>query len=356
MDKKVSIVTPVYNCKRYLPSCMKSLISQTYSNLEIILIDDGSSDGSSELCDRYGEEYAQIKVFHQKNGGPGIARNTGLNAVTGEYLTYVDADDYVAENYVETLVRILQKYSADIAEVGLACLYPLKNEFENSDGKIICFEGHETLLRDYFSANPQIRNCTAGRMYDMKRFQNIRFSEKSIAEDSEYSLRMLAQCERLVKYHKCLYGCRAYQQTLTRQSINHRAFDIVEVSWRDILFATEVGIEPEDWEHVFKSFSRVCYGLMEKTAIEKKETELKKEFSGMLDIYQKMKVLAIQYNVKMDTKVEKDLEDIEHWSAEYRKRNKRAIMIKKIKGCISSVSGWIKTQMLYEYNFRKGKI
>ena len=352
MDKKVSVVIPVYNCKKYLPSCMKSLISQTYSNLEIILIDDGSSDGSSELCDEYGEKYAQIKVFHQKNGGPGIARNTGLGVATGEYLTYVDADDYVAATYVETLVELLQKYSADIAEVGLVCLYPMKNDFENSDGKVVCFEGHATLIRDYFSANAQIRNCTAGRMYDMKKFQNIRFSEKSIAEDSEYSLKMLAHCERLVKYHKCLYGCRAYQQTLTRRPINHRAFDVVEICWRDITFAIKQGIEPDDWNYVFENFSYKCYSLMKEVATQKKEYAFSAEFEEMLSVYSKMKEIAGKHQVKMNEQLKEDVENLAQWAEEYRRKNRKKIILKRIKRSISSGVGSVKTQMLYEYRFK----
>lgn len=105
MENKVSIVIPVYNTASYLSKCIESVINQTYKNLEIILVDDGSTDDSSKICDKYGEEDKRIKVIHQKNSGVSVARNNGIKAASGKYITFVDSDDIVDEYYIEYLLN-----------------------------------------------------------------------------------------------------------------------------------------------------------------------------------------------------------------------------------------------------------
>ncbi len=111
---KVSIIVPVYNAEKSLRRCVDSLINQTYSNIEIILVNDGSSDESLEICRLYSEKDSRVMVIDQQNGGPSSARNKGINCATGEYLTFVDADDYVELDLVEKAVLPAQKYNTDM--------------------------------------------------------------------------------------------------------------------------------------------------------------------------------------------------------------------------------------------------
>lgn len=115
MKDKVSIIVPVYNVGRYLSKCVNSLIKQTYSNIEIILVDDGSKDESVEICNEYKKNDSRIKVIHKQNNGVSAARNTGIENATGEYICFVDGDDYVMEDYVEYLVNLLEKNNGDIS-------------------------------------------------------------------------------------------------------------------------------------------------------------------------------------------------------------------------------------------------
>ena len=112
---KVSIVIPVYNVEKYLARCIQSVINQTYENIEIILVDDGSMDSSGKLCDTYKMKDNRIKVIHQRNLGVSAARNVGLDLAEGDSITFIDADDYVAENYIETLVNLMKKEKAEIS-------------------------------------------------------------------------------------------------------------------------------------------------------------------------------------------------------------------------------------------------
>ncbi len=351
MDKKVSIVIPVYNCEKYLSACLNSLLCQTYKNMEIILVDDGSSDKSPALCDEYAERHMIIKVIHQKNAGPGAARNAGMNIVTGEYLTFVDADDYVSKKYVEILVELLEKYQAGIAEVGLVCMYQSHNAFEKNDEKILVLQGHENLVKDYFSENRKLRNCIAGRMYDLQGCRDVRFSSKSIGEDTEFSLRMLSRCERLVKYNKCLYGCRAYQETLTRKPFNPKNFEVVRVAYQDLQFAQRMGVDPDNWEYVFRHFTEICYDILRKIAVQKQEKNYRAELQEMLCIYGKMSLLAEKHNIHLDQKLIRDTENIEMWAREYRKKNRRKIKVKNFRSLISKWLGNCKEKISYEYKF-----
>ena len=114
MGNLVSIVIPIYNVEKYLNECVDSVIVQTYHDLEIILVDDGSTDNSGKLCDEYKKIDDRIKVIHQKNGGLSAARNTGMDSAIGEYLYFLDSDDYIEPQTVERLVDTIEQEKADI--------------------------------------------------------------------------------------------------------------------------------------------------------------------------------------------------------------------------------------------------
>ena len=118
MKEKISVIVAIYNIEQYLVKCIESLINQTYDNLEIILMDDGSTDASGEICDEYAKMDKRIKVVHQKNQGLSVVRNNGIKMATGKYVILVDGDDFVERKYVERLFRQLDKNDADIAVCG----------------------------------------------------------------------------------------------------------------------------------------------------------------------------------------------------------------------------------------------
>ena len=115
MKELISVVVPIYNSKNYTKKCIESLMKQTYQNLEIILIDDGSSDGSDEICDMYAKVDKRLKVIHKKNEGRCVARNIGIDYANGDYIGFVDGDDYLEEDMYEVLYNLLTEYQADIS-------------------------------------------------------------------------------------------------------------------------------------------------------------------------------------------------------------------------------------------------
>ena len=111
----VSVIVPVYKVEEYIRECLDSITGQTYKNLEIILVDDGSPDSSGEICEEYARNDSRITVYHKENGGLSDARNYGIARAHGEFLTFVDSDDVIKSNFVETLLGLIHKYDADIA-------------------------------------------------------------------------------------------------------------------------------------------------------------------------------------------------------------------------------------------------
>lgn len=118
MHKKLSVIVPVYNVEPYLRRCIDSIVNQTYNNLEIILIDDGSPDNCGRICDEYANKDSRISVIHQKNGGLSVARNSGMDVATGDYIAFVDSDDYIASDMYKSMISILENNNLDIVCCG----------------------------------------------------------------------------------------------------------------------------------------------------------------------------------------------------------------------------------------------
>ena len=115
MEDLISVIIPVYNVEKYLPECIESVLKQTHTNLEIILVDDGSPDNSPQICDEYAQKDSRIKVIHKENGGVSSARNEGLKIAKGEWISFIDADDWVEKNFCEILLNKAVKTQSDIA-------------------------------------------------------------------------------------------------------------------------------------------------------------------------------------------------------------------------------------------------
>lgn len=116
-NTKVSVIIPVYNVAGYFPRCMQSVAAQTYSDYEVVLVDDGSTDGCEDLCDQYAAEYMFVKTVHQSNQGLSVARNHGVEVAKGEYICFIDSDDYVSADYIEKLMTAMELYQADMAVI-----------------------------------------------------------------------------------------------------------------------------------------------------------------------------------------------------------------------------------------------
>ena len=162
-EELISVVVPVYNVEKYLERCVDSIIKQTYKNLDIILVDDGSQDNSGKICDKYKEKYNNIQVIHQKNQGLSIARNNGLAIAEGNYITFIDSDDWIKKDMIESLFNAMHKYKADIASVAVYDVYDSGQVIKNVKYKNVKVLSREEAL-ECFLFNGYLTVCVCGKI------------------------------------------------------------------------------------------------------------------------------------------------------------------------------------------------
>ena len=217
MEHLVSIIVPVYNTGEYLAPCIESLTSQTYSNLEIILVDDGSTDGSGAVCDEFARRDERIKVIHQKNSGVSSARNAGLENASGTYLTFVDADDGLVPHGLETALRYLRENDADMVTYGW------KRHFMEDGRTEPCAEPFLS-TRDISNVLGRVLTdySACGGGYPWNKLWRVRGAvprfdpELYYFEDLEWVVRMLLQTESIVVCPECLYDYRIHSASISR--------------------------------------------------------------------------------------------------------------------------------------------
>ena len=201
----ISIIIPCYNVEEYLPKCINSIINQTYRNLEIILVDDGSSDSCGQICDEYAAKDARIKVIHKENGGQSDARNVAIDIAKGEYITFVDSDDYVTGDYVEVLYSLIEKYGCKVS----AALHQTFSEGEEPDlsrdaNLEICqpvMKAIEDMLyQKWYDTAPW------AKMYHRSLFgTDIRYPKVIIFEDLATTYLLFAKAESVAFSNKKIY-------------------------------------------------------------------------------------------------------------------------------------------------------
>lgn len=202
----VSIVVPVYNVEEYLERCVRSITSQTYQKLEIILVDDGSPDRCGEICETFAQNDSRIKVYHKQNGGPSEARNFGVSYANGEYISFIDSDDYIAPDYIEYLLKLLNKYNADIACCDMA---------ETDEDTADCYTDNESPKEEIFTGKEACQMLFTsmhiafvtvwGKLYRSDIVKKYAFPVGRIHEDEAMTCKYYYEAERVVLGNKCLY-------------------------------------------------------------------------------------------------------------------------------------------------------
>lgn len=195
MEEKISVIVPVYKVEKYINRCIDSILNQTYKNIEIILVDDGSPDNCGEICDKYAEKDNRIKVFHKKNEGVSIARNIGIENANGSYITFVDSDDYIGENYLLELYRMCIDNKSEISICGF------KSEINNiiiDNKKIIKKKmNSKEALKELFKERIYYGNVWA-KMFKRNIIENIKFDHKlEIGEDLDFCYQSFKKAENI---------------------------------------------------------------------------------------------------------------------------------------------------------------
>lgn len=193
----VSVIVPCYNVEQFLPKCIDSILNQTYKNLEVWLVDDGSPDKCGAICDEYAKKDTRIKVIHKKNGGLADARNVALDVMTGEYVVCVDSDDYISPTHIEGLYHLIEKYGADVSVNTFCSFYEGSSPNPSSkSAKDWVLDGlHATEMmfyQEYFD------NTAWGKMYKASLFDGIRYPKGLLFEDLPTTYRLLLKANKVV--------------------------------------------------------------------------------------------------------------------------------------------------------------
>ena len=227
----ISIIVPVYNAAAVLERCLDSLRDQTFRNLEILLIDDGSTDGSGEICDRYAKEDSRFVVFHTENRGVVSARNLALEKIRGEYVMFADADDFVCPVYVSRLFEILNGSDCSVATCEAADLDPADTGLFQTPEKEEPFRV-EAEAYDYLAA--WSHRVIWGAIYKREVLEGLRFDERfSCSTDTLFMAQVLKKCRALMHTREKLYCYVQYPVSISKGRYDRKKFDDILV-WEEV--------------------------------------------------------------------------------------------------------------------------
>ena len=269
-ENKISVIVSIYNVQEYVEKSVQSIQNQTYKNLEIILVDDGSNDKSGTLCDKFADKDPRVKVIHKKNGGLSSARNEGIKIATGKYIAFVDGDDWIDEGMYEDMLRAILNFDADIA----ICNYKEVSRNgvrDTSTEAVTVFEGRETLkVFIEEDENYQIQNAAWNKLYRRSLMGDLRFPEGKLFEDIVYTTKLLAGSKRAVYVNKAYYNYifDRSDSIMNSKKVEHLLTDQVPAYKEKGEFLLSIGEKELFLTHQFYFYKRML--LHYKEAKEKK--------------------------------------------------------------------------------------
>lgn len=226
-NELISVIVPVYNVEQYLEKCVNSIINQTYKNLEIILVDDGATDSSGNMCDELAKSDNRIKVYHKENGGLSDARNYGVERATGDYIGFVDSDDYIDSEMYEKLYEAIKKENVDVAECSLKVIYPGKIELF-TDEKYYKVLGKTEYLEEYLTIK-KIFGSVWTKLIKSDVAKKLVFPKGKLYEDTYYAYDLIEKVDRYVIMNNPYYNYLMRENSITNAKFNPRILDLIEI-------------------------------------------------------------------------------------------------------------------------------
>ena len=225
----ISVIVPVYKVEKYLPRCVDSIINQTYKNLEIILVDDGSPDNCGKICDEYAKKDSRIKVIHKENGGQASARNMALDIAKGEYIGFVDSDDYIKDDMYEELYFRLKNSKSDIACCGRFNVFEDNTENEQFTlSEPLVMDGEtairRTLMWDAMDSSP------CDKLYKRSIFESIRYPAGKINEDTAIAFKLIEKADKIIHIGKPKYYYFHHKNSTTTNRFSAKNLDLFYIS------------------------------------------------------------------------------------------------------------------------------
>jgi glycosyltransferase involved in cell wall biosynthesis len=225
----ISVIVPVYKVEKYIHRCVDSVLAQTFTDFELILIDDGSPDSCGAICDWYADKDNRVRVIHQENGGLSAARNAGLDVIEGRFVTFIDSDDYVYPKYLEYLYYALIENKAEISVCGMVEFNEIPPSIEDrKPSNYVILQGKQVCekLCDYQTANGLI--AAWGKLFKSEIFTSLRFPIGKIHEDQFTMHKAIFACRKVVILEETLYGYFINLKGITKSGFSLRRYDNVE--------------------------------------------------------------------------------------------------------------------------------
>lgn len=316
--EKISIIIPIYNTGKYLKRCVDSVLAQTYQNIEVILVNDGSTDESSNICEWYKKQDKRVKVIHKKNGGVSSARNAGLENATGDYIGFVDSDDWVNKEMYEILLKAIKDTNSDVATLDYILVNNQKG-YINRVSKNIKYKLYKDkeILKEYLLEGTKSGSYSCWRkLYKRRLFENIRFPEGKINEDIITNYKVLKNAKQHVKINYVGYYYWQDNESITRGGLKQRDFDLLYVS-RELVDLSK-NEEDKDIRYLAEvKLARSYFSLLARIAfygIEDKEIDCQKTIKGLtrklrqnifllmgspIPLNRKLMILAVSINIKL---------------------------------------------------------
>ena len=234
----ISVIVPVYQVEQYLERCVNSILNQSYHNLEIILVDDGSTDQGGAICDRYGAQNTMVKVIHQNNQGLSAARNTGIEASTGEWICFVDSDDYIEEDMLEIMHRTSVDDLSDMAICGFVRCDDEDHVIKVKSFERQCIDPYQAMERGMAES---LFTVAWNKLIRRRCLGEIRFPKGKIHEDEFTTYRIVDRCEKISLVDREFYHYTVRSSSITQNSYSVKNLDAIEAFFLKYLYFKEKG-------------------------------------------------------------------------------------------------------------------
>lgn len=293
---KLSIIVPVYKVEPFLRRCVDSILAQTFTDFELILVDDGSPDGCPAICDEYAEKDPRINVIHQKNGGPSAARNNGLDAAQGDYIGFIDGDDCIHPQMYESLLYAIEAGKGDIAQCDILQFTEVLPRFQQINSQMIddsmIVMRRQDYIENFYPENRYlVHPSVCSKICHKSVFQNIRFPLGKFYEDSFVQLPLLDTASRVIRLPMGLYFY--YQRPGSTMHANYDlwwATDMDIICQNNLAYFKKLGIKEQidyavdDYLTRFckNKFAVYCLYPQLKNAFKKVESNINKLFFGII--------------------------------------------------------------------------
>lgn len=288
----ISIIVPVYKVEKYLDKCISSIVGQTYRNLEILLVDDGSPDRSGEICDTWAAKDSRIQVIHQQNAGGGAARNVALDRARGDLIGFIDSDDYMAPDMFEHLCGLLGQ-GADIAECGYLDVFDDNAVFDGNSG-VRTYTAQEAMaehLRDRI-----FRQLIWNKLYRREVIGDIRFPVGTRIDDEFFTYRVLGNAKKLVRSEKVCYAYRQLGSSVMHSMSAQKRLQAVEAKVQRQGYIEKKFPELADLSMKDLWFTCIYQGQLSLREMDKPEAQKTLEY--LLNVLQRHPVDTSSYTAK----------------------------------------------------------